>query len=58
MIISLISSKFIIQIKLGDYKVSKINEIMGLSSNHVFLSKNDNNYYISMNLKIFVNAIK
>ena len=35
--------------KLGDYKVSKINDVMGLSPNHVFSSKNGNNYYISMN---------
>ena len=36
--------------KLGDWKVSKINEVKGLSPNHVFSFKNGNNYYISMNL--------
>ena len=36
---------------LGDLKVSKINDVMRLSPNHVFSSKNGNNYYISMNFK-------
>ena len=58
MILSLISTNCVIQIKLGDYKVSKINDVMGLSPNHVFSSKNGNIYYISMNLKCFVNIIK
>ena len=44
--------------KLSDLKVSKIIDVMGLSPNHIFSSKNGNNYYISMNFKIFANAIK
>ena len=40
------------------YYTSQINDVMGLSPNHVFSSKNGNNYYINMNFKFFVNAIK
>ena len=38
--------------KLSDLKVSKINDVIRLSSNHVFSSKNGNNNYISINFKI------
>ena len=34
---------------LGDLKVSKINDVMDLSPNQVFSSKNGNIYYIRMN---------
>ena len=37
------------------YKMYYTNDVMGLSPNHVFSSKNDNNYYISMNFNMFVN---
>ena len=37
-----------------DYKVSKIDDVIGLSPNHVFSSNNGHKYYISMNFKVFV----
>ena len=39
MIISLISTKFINKSKLGDQKVLKINDVMGLSLTQAFSSK-------------------
>ena len=58
MIISLLSTKCIIEIKIRWLESFEINDVMGLSPNHVFSPINGNNYYISMNLKFFVNAIK
>ena len=46
MILSLISTKCLVQ----------ITQFMKLSPNHVFSSKNDSNYYISMNFKFIVNT--
>ena len=39
-------------------KFPKIDDVTGLSPNHVFSSKNGHKYYISMNLKFFVNTNK
>ena len=35
--------------KLGDYKGAKIDDVFGLSPNHVSSINNNNKYYISMN---------
>ena len=38
--------------KLFDWKVPKIDDVIGLSLNHPFSSNNGHKYYISMNFKV------
>ena len=44
--------------KLFDWKVLKIDDVIGLSLNHVFSSNNGYKYYISINFIVFVNTNK
>ena len=44
--------------KLFDWKVPKIDDVMGLSPNHVFSSNNGHKYYICINFKVFCNTNK
>ena len=47
-----------IKSKLVDRKGAKIDDVFGLSPNHVSSTNNGNKYYIDTNLEIFVNAIQ
>ena len=38
--------------KLFDEKVTKIDDVIGLSQNHSFSSNNGHKYYIRMNFKV------
>ena len=44
--------------KLVDHKCDKVDDVFGLSPNHVSSTNNGNKYYISMNFQNFVNTIK
>ena len=51
MIHSLLSTEYIIQIKLVHQKGAKIDDVTGLSPNHVLSSNNGNNYYLNTNFE-------
>ena len=46
------------KLKLFDWKVLKIDDVIGLSLNHVFSSNNGYKYDISINFIVFVNTNK